>query len=742
MDLKNFLPNREKAHDEYFWSLIIEPGWVQSGVWRIKENKVQIINIGPSTAWGLDEELVGAVDACLSSAIQDFPEDIGEPQKTVFGVNSSWVTEGQIKEEYLVKIKKICSELSLTPVGFVVLPEAIANYFKSEDGVPLNAIVLGISKDTLELSLFRLGNLVGISQISRSVSVVDDVSEGLTRFASNEAFPSRVIIYDGKEGELEEVRQDLIRASWEDYGKIKFLHTPKVEILDPERKLYAVCLAGGAELGHVEAVVPLARPEEPETVPPSLATEEIDNVAETAEEFEPTDFGFALNEDVTEQQKVAPVSEEITSDRQQPQELPPNSPPTTHRPKKRFIPSFSFAGLRTRISGEFGGLKRPRLNFTGAGKPLFLGLFFFVVILIAGFAFWWFYPKATVSIFISTKRLDDKIAIYIDPSVTSPDFEKSTLPGEVLKVTVDGEKTGSVTGTKVVGDKATGEITIYRSGSEVNLAAGTAIHGPGGLDFSLDNDVKVASGSVITRGVTKTKVSAKDIGAQYNLASGATFTVGTYSSADMEGTNETAFSGGSSREINAVAEDDQNEFLDNLTNEMEEKATGELEQQLGEDKILIKDSLKTEITDKTFNYKVGDEASSLKLNLTIDVTAISINKSSLTEMAKKTLTGRVPQGFSLKDDQITTEFEVKEEKDGIYEVSVVVSADLLPQVDPDEVTKNILGKYPTLAEDYFTQNIPGFVRAEIKFNKPRLPGRLGTLPRVSKNIDVIVSAEK
>src|SRR3989304_8008751 len=253
----------------------MEPGWVQAGIWDINQNKAEVAATSPATAWETDEELIGACDTALSSAIQHLGEESPEPEDTVVGLNSTWVSEGNIKQEYLEKIRKICQKLALKPVGFVVLPEAISHPLKSEEGSPLSAIVLGVGKDTLEVSVFKLGNLGGVSQIARSVTIVDDVSEGLARFAGSEAFPSRFVLYNGKEGELEEVRQALINVAWEEAGKIKFLHTPKVEIIAPERKILAVCLAGASEIADVSGVIAKrseAQVEEPE--PP----EEIQNI--------------------------------------------------------------------------------------------------------------------------------------------------------------------------------------------------------------------------------------------------------------------------------------------------------------------------------------------------------------------------------------------------------------------------------------------------------------------------------
>ena len=92
----------------------------------------------------------------------------------------------------------------------------------------------------MELSVFKLGNLVGTTQVARSVSFFDDVKEGLSRFSLPEGLPSRIVIYDGKEGDLEEIKEALTVSDWENVDKVKFLHTPKIEILPPDKKVTAV----------------------------------------------------------------------------------------------------------------------------------------------------------------------------------------------------------------------------------------------------------------------------------------------------------------------------------------------------------------------------------------------------------------------------------------------------------------------------------------------------------------------
>jgi len=742
MDLKSFLPGSDKEKDkEYYWSLIIEPGWVQAGVWNIEGEKAEVVSISPTVAWEVEGELLNAADAALSAAIQNLPEDMGEPQKTVFGVNSSWVTEGQIKDEYLTRIKKICSDLSLKPVGFVVLPEAISHLIKAQEGVPLNACVLGVGKETLEIALFRLGNLVGSSQIARSVSVVDDVAEGLARFASREAFPSRIILYDGKEGELEEVKQALLNVSWESFEKIKFLHSPKVEIITPERKVLAVSLAGASEIANVTGVG-IAK------VVGGIEKEELEeeNVVLPEENVNPEELGFVLGKDVTTIPKVG---------------LTPQASPTAELRKeviaKPLTQSMEAPSPKSKITGVFSRIKLPpiSLSFLKNFKPswpkpsvsfpgkriLIFGAVSIVIIFILGIVAWWFLPKATVTIYVSPQKLEERTEVRVDSSATSLNFSEGIIPGKVLSTTTSGERTKGTTGTKTVGEKAKGSVKIQNgTASAINLPAGTILSSNSELKFVTDAAVSVSAAiSPSSPGEATVEVSAGDIGAEYNLAKDEVFDVGNYPRSDVDAISTSDFTGGASRQIAAVSEEDQTVLEEELLDELLTKAKDELGAKTGENETFIAESAVSEVTEKIFGNKVGDEAETLKLNLTIDVSGLSVSEGQLTDLAMETLKDKVPGGYVLREGQIESDFEFLESSDEGARVEVLFRANLLPEVKPDEIAKAISGKYPALAEDYLT-SITGFARAEIKIS-PSLPGRLKTLPRLSRNIEVEIAAE-
>jgi hypothetical protein len=689
MNIKDFFAQKETPPDLY-WALVIEPGFIQAGIWFIKDQKTEVLDISPATVWVEDEELVGAVDAALSSCVQKLPEEFEEPTKTVFCVSTSWVSDGEIKEEYLEKIKKICSELSLTPSGFVVLPEAISHLYKFLEGTPINAIVVGLRNQDLEISVFKTGNLVGTTQVARSVSIVDDCIEGLTRFEGASPLPSRIIIYDGKGGELDEAKNTLSGHTWEDSEKVKFLHTPKVEVLESEKKVTATALAGATEMGGVSELGD--KKEEP-----SVSTPLVDNAAQ--------DLGF----EITKEEKPISTEPETKAEMNFPTPSEPARPPRDYLKE-----------IKNTLSNFYG-----KLSLRSTTLVVIFG-----ILATSLFAFWWFYPKASVTIYVSPRSFEEEFSMAFNSD-------------EIVETTVTGEKTKNTTGIKLIGDRAKGSVQI-RNGTAlpINLSAGTVLLSAGGLNFSLDESASVSAAiSPGSPGTATSPVTADAIGAEYNLAKDEAFKIGNYPKAEVDGVATADFSGGSSREILAVSEEDENSLRDGLESELLEKAKEELAGKVTSEQIFINDLVSFENSDESFNHKVGDEADSLKLSLSMDVKGVATDKKRLAEAVKERISDKIPEGFVLRDTQITYEFDFDEEdSEGNLVFDVTAKVNFLPEVNQDEIVKKIAGRLPQVVESYLA-SVPGFSRAEIRIN-PLFPGRFGTLPRVRKNISIEVASER
>lgn len=713
MNLKDFLATRDKP-PELYWSLVIETGWIQAGIWYIGETSAEVISVSPPTAWETEEELIGATDAALSSSVQKLPEDYIEPSKTVFGVSAAWVKGGEIQEEYLVKIKTICNDLSLTPVGFVVLPEAIAHLYKSEEGSPLNAVIVGLGHSALEVSVFKLGNLVGNTSVARSVSLIEDVTEGLSRFEGASPLPSRIVVFDGKGGELEEAREALTQASWDEEEKVKFLHTPKVEIFPSDRKVIAVSLAGANEIGHVSKV---------EEKPSS----DIENVAEPTEDVTPEKLGFAIGEDVSVSTPNTPAPPPVNI----PSSLP-IAPKVSYLQKTKNL----FHNFSKRIPIKYNSQTHPK-----SGRSLIAVGVALVLVLIAGFTFWWFYPKAVVTVFVSPKQFSQETNISFSTSGKS-DITNGIIPGTIITDKVNGDKTKATTGTKLIGNKAKGTVIIGNTTSNViNLSAGTLLTSSGGLNFTLDNSASISAAlDSFHNATTNANITSADIGAQYNLAKDEIFKVGNFNKTNVSAQSTSDFSGGSSQEISAVSATDQTNLETDLKNELLKQAIADLSNKVSSGQIFVNDAAKVVTDTENFDHKIGDAADNIKLSLALTVSGIGADSAKLLEYSRGVLKDKIPGGYVLRDSQINYKFTFVKVSGDLYNYNVQISANFLPVENTDAIIAQIRGKTPDAAQSYLN-SIPGFARAEVKLN-PNLPGFLGTLPRVAKNITINVVAEQ
>src|SRR5258708_6517551 len=664
---------------EQFWSVAIEAGSVQAAIWNIVDGVARVETVSTVAGWKGDEELVSAADTALSSAVAELADDINEPSRTVFGLSPSWVVDGQIKKEYLEKIRLICNKLSLEPAGFVVLPEAIAYFKKPAENAPISAVIVGTNQESVDISVFRLGSLTGNVTVARSVSIVDDVVEGLSRFSLAEPLPSRFLIYDGKENELDDAKQNLIKADWMDFKeKIKFLHTPQVEIMTPKEKMIAISLAGAAEIANVTAV--------------NLKENEgHDNLREVHEEtMSGAELGFVESDVATLQN--------------------PNKPE-----RKISLPIF----------------KLPKINLETDNK---LSVILIVLMIVIGvlFSAWWFLPSASVTIFIAPKKVEVKKTLKFDQKATSVDLAKGIVPAHLLSSIQSGEKTKSATGTKTVGQAAKGQIDIRNgTGNIINLPVNTILTGANNLKFSLDNSASVSAAiSPANPGTVTTSVTALNVGGQYNLAKGETFQVGDLSKSQVDAIADGDFSGGSSQEVTAVSKDDASALLTDLTRELTDEGKSDLSGNISENQIIVDSELTATSSSKVYDHAIGEEATSLKLNLKENISALVVSKDDLFNLARDGVAGELPTGFAVRSDQIEYIFA----KNG----EVTMRVNLLPQIKTDDIANKISGKTPSTAKNILA-NIPGFTKAEIHL-KPSLPGFLQTLPHIAKKITVELSS--
>lgn len=710
--------------------MVIGRNWVDSGIWQVTNQKTKVVARGGTAVYqeGDISSVVEAADGSLSNAATTLAEDAVEPSKVVFGLSPIFLDNGEIRKEYMEVLKKLSKELELNPAGFVVIPEAIIHLLKSQEGLT-NAILVGITEENLEISLVQSGKNIGTVEVGRSMSVGSDIAEGLARMPQGVPYPTRILLYDHKAADLEEAQQSLLNVDWEKQG-ITFLHTPRVDILEDGAIVSAVSLAGGAEVaGATSLEGGLAVSSRPAKIAPTfaeeLSSEEVKEILEEKEE----NFPAVEHANVT---TVRPEELGFSEGNQPPARsmqtayMPP--PPPQPLP----LPTSFSARSKFGSGRKLPTFRLPRLTFGGVGPIIgvILGLALLVLI---GFAYWYL-PSAKVSVYVSPKSFNQNLSFSVDPGGGSLDVPGKKTPGRYVEIekTVNREK--GTTGSVEVGDKATGQITISTVGPAVIITKGTVLSA-GTLKFTLDKDIKVASGSGPSdpgRNVEPASVTAASIGTDYNVAASTIFKIGKSQTTDAK--NEKAFSGGTSREVSAVSVNDLQDLLTQAQTELKSQAKEAIASQVSSDEIVITDGTDAAIPKKDYSAKIGEEAKTVSLDLTGKLKYIVINRSDLVKLVEAQ--GQIPEGFALSPDKLTIDAKSGSTA-GIYEANAQTT--LLPKVDPQKLIGKIAGKSAQKAHDVLSAT-PGFVKAEV-FTKYKFP-LIGTLPHIKRKISIEVVAEQ
>lgn len=288
-----------------------------------------------------------------------------------------------------------------------------------------------------------------------------------------------------------------------------------------------------------------------------------------------------------------------------------------------------------------------------------------------------------------------------------------------------------------------------RTDSPKTFSQGVVILGPGQLKFSLDQEVKVASktpdlvSGVDRWGEVKAQVTAQEIGAQYNVAAGSQFAFEDFSSSLFLAKNEAAFSGGTSRQISVVSEEDQENLEEELKEELKKKAKDELALELSLSKKPVWEMLKIEVKSRKFDHEVQDEASELNLDLTVKAEVVVFDKKDLLDLALISLASDLKEKPNLQieseESSITILAKDGENESGKTTLEVEAKIVLRQNLDTQEVKKMIKGRLISSVYKKI-ERLEGIQSYEIKIS-PGIFKFFPMMPFLEKNIIVSAGVE-
>lgn len=714
-----FLQKKEKP--QYFLSLVLRNEKVNAFIFEKVSGQISVISENEeyfenSIETATLEELLDVCDKVISQVEELLPQNL-EVQKTIFGLKETWVLDNKIKKEYLLKLKKITSDLGLSPIGFLTIPEAIVNFIQKEEGAPPSAILADIGKKYATVSLVRAGRIIEskTSEIHESPSFTVDTL--LKHFEAPEILPSRVIILNGEE----DLAQEFITHQWS--KSLPFLHLPQTINL-PENFLGRAFIYGVAN--RMGAIVKEDFEDEE-----ALEIEQIEKakVEETskvkylgsAAEY----FGFLEEKDVAKTPLLETPDLSIPSEEgnEEIQEIPQE--PKIEKLKK-FLNNFTLTLKRLTLPSF--------LNF--GNKKILLFPIILLTILFLLFAFYLFALSAEV-ILSFTPRIAEKDQNVTFSKSKPTDTKNNIINAEFLSVSEDGTNSKSATGKKEIGERAKGTVTLYsRLQGGRTFPEGTTITGANNLQFTLDKEIKVGSASADASGppiTEKVSVTGKQIGKESNLPSDTKFTVGSFSQSDIVAKNDNPFSGGTKKEITVISKNDIEKLLEDLPKQLEEKAKEDIRKKVSNDKEILNKFITTTIDKKSFDKNPEDEAKSVTLSGTVSFQALSYNKNDLLKFSLNLFDSN--DATINKENLEVSVLDIKT-KEGDIETKLKIKAKILPKIDSENLRKKIAGlSFKDAEDELFKLNQISDVRISFSGNFKFLPK---ILPRIKSNIKIVI----
>ncbi len=602
-------------------------------------------------------------------------------EKTILFVYSHLIDEktNQIKKTYYQKIKNLIKDLELKPLGFIDCRDAVVRALEQKDENKLTGIIVELDKNSLAVFIYKAGQISFAKTVTRTNNIVEDLNSVFDEIKGRILLPARIILYNSKELDLEVTK--IISYRW---SSDVFIQLPRVEIVQ--------------EKNIIQNLAVLFK----EQIRPERAS--IENTASKEEAA-----GFVIGKDIKDEKRYQ------------------------SQIKKNKLPVVTFKNIFGNIS--FTNFKIPFIKKKWQKK--FLIIICVLIVLTALVLNEYFFHKAKIEVYVPSNILKKTLDLTAGKS---GDVDLKITP---VKKIWDVSVSKSTTGTKNIGDPATGEVTLYNYNKETTFAKGTKIT-VGGITFILDDEAKVASasltsdGSAKLPGKAKAKITASVIGTEGNLPKGQTFQIEGLDPDIYFAKNESDFSGGSAKKVTVVSEEDIKDLKSEIIAKVKQEKPNNFN--LKSDEKIINQLTTTDLTDENCSKELGEEASTVTLTAKAETTVFIYSKSELLDIIYKNLQNNLKTGFTLDKKKISYQIEDVEVNKNNINLKIAVEGKSIKTLEKDDVIKKLLGKNEEnigelLKKDF---DITGFKKTQEQ--SLAIPFYKNLLPFFPKNFEVEIDS--
>ncbi|MBP7768289.1 hypothetical protein KA082_00445 [Candidatus Woesebacteria bacterium] len=737
MDLPNLFSNTKDLDARMCICSIISETTVQCLLLRVTAAGTKIVHKSTILVYADPDSLVVRMD----EALQELGKESENINEVVFSLDAAWLHEGDLVASKKPLLHKVCTDLSLRPLGFIIQSEALVQHSVNRNA-HFSAIFMVIAAHEVTINIVSHGTELYAQTVGRSADIVADLREAFARFVKekNEAhLPGKLVCasFSLPEEEVVACQQQLLDASWG--SAVPFVQTPTIDIIKPDLATSIIAEQAGesiiAPASHAAAHASHT-PHSPATHTQELHSELLPT------ELEPADFGFsAVSTEKLVQGRQEERAVEVDTDLLPksfgiPIKHAPLSPSTDHDadiPHARAVSPVAggfFAKLFGKRIDEHGRVHYNPLSFIVAG--LLTG--FLALILIAAI---WIFAFSTVSIVVQPipKTIAKDISLTLDPSITEGDVAALKIPAKKITVELKGENSGTTTGIKIVGDKATGEVVLYnKTTGQKSFPKGTVV-AQGDLQFVTTAEATVpasteqetANQKTTTYGEVKVSVAANLIGIEGNIAKDTELTVANFDKSSYSAKAVDTFTGGSSREVRVISKEDRELLLSEVKKKLLADADTQFKAKSGNGSYVLPSSDLT-ITKTVYSGEVESPADTLSLKVEATSTALSYEQKELVVIAQDVLKDQVQEGYALTSDspQILSAPAPASSSKAVT-IKANISMKTLPKLDFNSLAGEVKGMDVDKAKEHLLGK-KIFSAVEISFTPSFAQSLIHTLP--------------
>ena len=353
---------------------------------------------------------------------------------------------------------------------------------------------------------------------------------------------------------------------------------------------------------------------------------------------------------------------------------------------------------------------RPNIKTAGSRRmPAYLSAIIAIFVLIILLGCYVALPKATASILLNTSDINKEYDVTADRNQTAIDQAKMVFPGQIVTAEKSDTKQYAATGSKDIGVKATGKITISNANNSQpqaipagtrftangkNFTSNAAVTVPGAVgSFVADADGKLVP--QFTAGTIDVAVTAENPGDAYNLAP-TIFVISSLSAAKqayLTGKSTAAFAGGTTQVAKVVTADDLAKAQTDLQAILTASAVVDLKASADKSSLTILDAtVQSVVASFNSDKQENDQADNFNLTMKISASVIGFDEKSLRTIAVAAITAELKTGEMIvnpENNEIAYSVVTNDVNAGTLKLHIVFKGKIGKKLDAPSIANSI-----------------------------------------------------